>query len=188
MPDQTKVVLIGPALVGKTSICDVAVNGIFTANNPSTIGGQNFTLQVSRRNGQQTVLQLWDTAGTERFRSMVPMYFRSAACCILVFDLTNESSLKELADVWIPTARAAGDESMQLILVGNKSDLEEQRVVSHERLEEFSNGIGAVLSCETSAKSRAGISGLFLDVAELAGRTATVRLPPENTDNGCCQQ
>jgi small GTP-binding protein len=182
----TKVVLVGSVSVGKSAICDYAVNSIFSDGLLPTVFGQNFQLSVTCPNGRRVILQLWDTAGGEQYRSMVPMYFHSAGFCILVFDLTNETSLRELEEVWIPTARDSGPQSMQLIIVGNKSDLQDTRVVSNKTMNEYRDRVGAVFCCETSAKSGEGIADLFETLAGLIRPQGPERVDPPVGDRTCC--
>ena len=75
------------------------------------------------------ILNLWDTAGQERFKSLIPSYIKDSAVALVVFDITSRSSFQSV-DNWIENAKNLRDDDVLLVIVGNKSDLEEQRQVS----------------------------------------------------------
>jgi Ras-related protein Rab-6A len=108
-------------------------------------------------------LQLWDTAGQERFRSLIPSYIRDSSVAIIVYDITNKASFANTAK-WIEDVREERGEDVVIMLVGNKTDLEEQRAVPQEEADEKSRELG-VMFCETSAKTGDNIKGLFRTIA-----------------------
>lgn len=113
-----KIILIGDSTVGKTSI----LNSYLKRNtNPSSTIGTEFAKKYV--NKYKLNLQIWDCAGQERFRALCKVYFRATDICILVFDLSNPSSLKSIRDYWINTYLENATKSYKFILVGNKSDL-----------------------------------------------------------------
>jgi len=106
--------------------------------------------------GQRVLLQLWDTAGQERFRSLTTAFFRDAMGFILVFDVTAEQSLLSTRD-WIDQLSIhAYTEKPDIVLCGNKIDLDQERMVSSETAQEFANALG-VKYIETSAATGAGV-------------------------------
>lgn len=90
-----KVVLVGDTKVGKSCILSRFVQGTFDRDIPATIGAAFFTKVLTTSSGNVR-LQLWDTAGQEKFRSLTPMYYRSAAVAVLVYDVTSKDSLEGL--------------------------------------------------------------------------------------------
>ena len=113
-----KVIFVGDSGVGKTSI----LNTYSKKNNtPKATLGTEFTEKYIEKH--DLTLQIWDCAGQERFRALTKLYYRGARICILVFDLSNKSSLESLENYWIPTIKDNTDSIIQFILIGNKLDL-----------------------------------------------------------------
>ena len=113
-----KIILIGDSSVGKTSILNTYMK---KKDNISTTVGTEFAKKYVDK--YKLHLQIWDCAGQERFRALCKVYFRATDICILVFDLSNPSSLKSIRDYWINTYLENATKSYKFILVGNKSDL-----------------------------------------------------------------
>lgn len=106
-----------------------------------------------------------DTAGTEQFTSMREFYMRDAHGFLLVFSITSMSSLHELAELREQIVQIkGGDPNVPIVLVGNKSDLEEDRVVSRSKAFQVSQAWGNVPYYETSARRRQNVSEVFVDV------------------------
>ena len=105
-------------------------------------------------------LQIWDTAGQERYRSITKSFFKSANGIVLVFDITNEKSFQNL-DKWILEIEENAPTYCKYIIIGNKSDLNEQRTVS---LNEINNYIKEIKSYyfETSAKNNENLNEAFI--------------------------
>ena len=123
------------------------------------------------------MLEIMDTAGTEQFTSMREFYMRDAHGFLLVFSITSLSSLHELAELREQIVQIkGGDPNVPIVLVGNKSDLEEDRVVSRSRAFQVSQAWGGVPYYETSARRRQNVSEVFVDVCrqimhrDLSGR------------------
>ncbi|KAH9841196.1 Ras-related protein RSR1 [Teratosphaeria destructans] len=111
------------------------------------------------------MLEIMDTAGTEQFTSMREFYMRDAHGFLLVFSITSMSSLQELAELREQIAQIkGGDTNVPIVLVGNKSDLEEDRVVSRSRAFQVSQAWGNVPYYETSARRRQNVTEVFVDV------------------------
>ncbi|KAK3853385.1 hypothetical protein Pcinc_040072, partial [Petrolisthes cinctipes] len=107
---------------------------------------------------------VWDTAGQERFRSMAPMYYRGANAALIVFDLTNYSTFSDVKS-WVHELRSRVGDELMLIVVGNKKDLTEDRVVNAATAEEYATSIDAPY-IETSALDNTGVQEVFSNVAE----------------------
>jgi small GTP-binding protein len=97
-----KVVLIGESGVGKTSIIQRYINNTFTPGIPTT-GGANFTTKTMKfeEENQKIKFEIWDTAGQEKFRSLAKVFYKNAAVCILVYDITRKESFEELENFWV---------------------------------------------------------------------------------------
>lgn len=160
-----KVVLVGDTKVGKSCILSRLVQGTFDRNMPATIGAAFLTKVITTSNGPVR-LQLWDTAGQEKFRSLAPMYYRSSAVAVLVYDVTSKQSLEGLED-WAAEIADKAPHNIKLVVVGNKIDMTEERCVSQAAGQEFVKKLNAVRHYETSAKTGEGINEVFNDIAQL---------------------
>jgi Ras-related protein Rab-5C len=170
---EAKVVFLGPASVGKTSIVQRATDDEFDEANPSTIGACYASKTVAV--GQDSInLQIWDTAGQERFRSFAPMYYRDAAGAVIVYSVDQRDSLGE-AMSWLNDLRQQTDPLPFIVLVGNKIDLE--RVVTTEDAD-VAAGQCSASHYEVSAKTGHGIEELFFGIAEAGLRRVKVGAEP----------
>ena len=129
VPKDIKVLLFGNTGVGKTSIFKRYYENKFDGNYNSSIG-IDFQTKVIKHKNKSYSIQLFDTAGQERFRSITSSYFRMAEYYMLVFDLTNKNSLNAVPD-WIESLKEFIDKPKYIIL-GNKSDLERNKIPDDE--------------------------------------------------------
>nr|XP_055166308.1 ras and EF-hand domain-containing protein isoform X3 [Nyctereutes procyonoides] len=170
-----KIVLAGDAAVGKSSFLMRLCKNEFRGNTSATLG-VDFQMKTLIVDGERTVLQLWDTAGQERFRSIAKSYFRRADGVLLLYDVTCEKSFLNVRE-WVDMIEDAIQESIPIMLVGNKADLraaataEEQKCVPGYLGEKLAMTYGA-LFCETSAKDGSNIVEAVLHLArEVKKRT-----------------
>jgi len=120
-PVQVKLVLLGEAAVGKSSIVQRFVSNEFQANKEPTIGAA-FLTQKCRLEDRVLRYEIWDTAGQERFHSLAPMYYRNAQAAVVVYDLTKASTLDK-AKSWVKELQRQGNPNIVIALAGNKLDL-----------------------------------------------------------------
>ena len=118
--EEFKIVTIGDSGVGKTSIVKRYADGIFDEKTPSTIGAAYVKVTVNTMNTTVT-MNVWDTAGQERFQSLIPLYLRSAAVCLLIVDLSHENPVAQANNI-LESLEAMIPNAMNIILVGNKRD------------------------------------------------------------------
>ncbi|CAN6625813.1 vacuolar protein sorting-associated protein 21 [Trichomonascus vanleenenianus] len=118
---DAKIVLLGAQGVGKTSFVVRYVRNTFQQGNASTIGA-SFLAKKVEVDDITMRLQIWDTAGQERFRSMAPMYYRSATCGILCYDITSEASFRAMHS-WLLELKQNLDDDIIIHIVGTKLDL-----------------------------------------------------------------
>lgn len=157
-----KIVFIGDSSVGKTSIINQYIYGSVTPDHQPTIGIDFFAKSLKIQN-QSVRLQIWDTAGQEKFHSMIPMYIRTSTVAVLVYDITSKASFESL-DKWLKTVF---DHANPIIfIVGNKLDLQEQRTVSTEEGQKFADEHEAHF-IETSARTPTNILELFNQIAQI---------------------
>ena len=162
---RIKVVVVGEADVGKTCIVQRAYHGKFPEEAKPTIGAGNVVLEINADN-QTVILNIWDTAGQEKYRSLTQMYFSGASVGILVFDLTSRKSFDVLPE-FVTLLKEKAGEKVQMVLVGNKADISE-RVIDEDIAENYAHQIGASFYIETSAKTGFRIDELFQRIAKLS--------------------
>lgn len=154
-----KLVILGDQSVGKTSIITRFVYDSFETGYTATIG-IDFLSKTVYLADRPIRLQMWDTAGQERFRSLIPSYIRDSSAAIITYDITNAKSFDN-AERWINEVRIErGSENVVCILVGNKSDMADQRQVTIEQGEAKAKELN-VMFVETSAKVGLNITELF---------------------------
>ncbi|KAK7038561.1 ras-domain-containing protein [Favolaschia claudopus] len=165
-----KFIITGDAAVGKSSLLVRLTDQRFLANPDPTLGVEFGSKLITLPDAEGTVvkLQCWDTAGTESFRSITRSYYRGAAGCLLVYDITSRRSFDNVR-TWLADVRAHADAHVSCILVGNKSDLCEgeearERAVPTEVAEQFAKEEG-LLFTEASARSGAGVEDAFIRAA-----------------------
>ena len=126
-----KIVLIGDTSVGKTNILSKYLSNEFDPDSKATVGVEFGTKDFKIENNIVKV-QIWDTAGQERYRSITNAYYKGAKGSLLVYDITNPKTFESL-DKWLSDLKTNGEEKISIILVGNKTDLEDQRKITIEQ-------------------------------------------------------
>lgn len=157
-----KILLIGDSGVGKSSIVLRFIDDTYTDRYISTIG-VDFKIKTININNKIIKLQIWDTAGQERFRTITTSYYRGAHGIIVVFDLNNIISLENI-DQWFDNISKYGNENIQKILVGNKSDIERDKNISQFKLQQIINKYDLIY-IETSARNNTNINNIFDELA-----------------------
>lgn len=160
-----KIILIGSSGVGKSSILQRYIQKTFNDSYASTIGVDFFMKSINI--GEKTIkLQLWDTAGTEKFRSITTGYYRGADAAFVVFDLSAKSSFKAVSE-WIENyyKYKNPDSEKNVVLIGNKVDLVDKREVTQEEAENYVKD-NNIFYFETSAKEGKNIEECFNFMAE----------------------
>ena len=161
---QCKVVLLGESGVGKTCIISRYISGQFDENSATTNGASYASKQVDYEKLKKSViLDIWDTAGQEKYKSLTKFFYKDAAVAILVYDITSKESFESIKDYWYQQIQENGDKNLVLGIAGNKCDLYEQEAVSEAEAREFAKNIGAIFGL-TSAQNNTGITELFTDV------------------------
>lgn len=146
------------------------IDGTFREEGQSTVGVE-FKSFICPLEDQSVKLQIWDTAGQERFKSVSKAYFRNAVGAILVYDITNDASFEDLSN-WLHDLQQLCNPNAFILLVGNKSDLEEQRQVGVQQAKDFADQ-HRLEYLETSALSGQNISESFTRLAYgIANRVA----------------
>ncbi|KAK4720960.1 hypothetical protein R3W88_011193 [Solanum pinnatisectum] len=156
-----KVVLIGDSAVGKSQILARFARNEFSLDSKATIGVefQTRTLVIQHKSVKA---QIWDTAGQERYRAVTSAYYRGAVGAMLVYDITKRQTFDHIPR-WLEELRAHADRNIVIILIGNKTDLKDQRAVPTEDAKEFAQKEG-LFFLETSAMEATNVEDAFSTV------------------------
>ena len=160
-PPSCKVVLVGDSGVGKTCIISRYISGAFNQNSPSTNGASYASKLITFEDINKTIsLDIWDTAGQEKYKSLTKFFYKDAAVAILVYDVTSKSSFESMKSFWYGQIQDFGSKNIILGVAGNKCDMYEKEEVNENEGREFAESIGAFFEI-TSAKNNTGINELF---------------------------
>ena len=161
-----KIVLLGEAGVGKTSIITRYISNSFSQL-VMTSTGSSFVSKKLEFNGNKKVkLQIWDTAGQEKYRSLAKIFYQSASVAILVYDSTLKDTFENLKQFWSTEIKNNTPEDIILAVAANKSDDYLNQEIGIDEGKEFAKQLNAFFIC-TSAKLGTGIEELFRTVAEI---------------------
>ncbi len=161
--DQTydmlfKVLLVGNTSVGKSSLFLRFVDKIWNDAFVPTIG-VDFKIKTLNINNKNIKLQIWDTAGQERFRTIISSYYRGAHGILLIFDVTETESFESLKN-WLIEIEKNTNKNVIKLLIGNKCDLDEKRVISFDKGKDFAEQYN-MKYIETSAKTDLNVTEAF---------------------------
>ena len=189
-----KVLLLGDSDVGKSSLILRYTEETFNSKLVNSIG-VDFKMKKKEIDGKVIKVQIWDTAGHERFRSITYSYYRGANAIIIVFDLSDKKSFISITE-WLKQIEKHAKENVFKFLVGNKSDLVDQRQVSYEEAKQYADDHDLPY-IETSAKEGININELFdssiktfLNKSNTFKGEKNIKLNSQNTNsserNACC--
>ena len=145
-----KIIWIGDSGVGKTCLLTKAIKNFFDQELKSTLGFEYYNITINIKN-KKILLQTWDTCGQESFKCIVNMFYKRAKLAILVYSIDNRKSFEGI-NFWLNELRQNSSENLKLILIGNKTDLNDKREVSYEEGKNFSKINKFDFFSETSAK------------------------------------
>jgi Ras-related protein Rab-11A len=153
-----KVVLVGDSFVGKTNIMSRYLKNEFHEDSKATVGvefgSKQFTID-----GHSVKAQIWDTAGQERYKAITSAYYKGAKGAFIVYDITRKNSF-ESVERWVNDVISVADKKITIVLIGNKSDLEDQRQVTKEEAQDKANKL-EIAFMETSAFSGDNLDKAF---------------------------
>ena len=153
-----KILLIGDIATGKSSIITRFIENTFYIDYSSTIG-VDFNIKRMNILDKNFKLQIWNTAGDKRFRTIITSYYRGTHCVIITFDTTNENSFHNISE-WIREIKNHSSDDVDIILVGTKTDLINKRVITYNQAKEYADRLG-LFYIETSSRNNLNISKLF---------------------------
>ena len=163
-----KYIIIGDSVVGKSNLLLQYTFGEFIEEYKNTIGVEFGAKNVDIDNKSYRI-QIWDTAGQECFKSITRAYYKNSVCAIVVYDITCLDSFNNVSS-WIEDCKNYSPKNVYIVLVGNKSDLEERRQIPTEKGQEIADRFG-ISFFETSAKTGSNVVKIFEESAkEIAKR------------------
>jgi len=183
---EYKIVVLGSGGVGKSALTVQFVQGIFVEKYDPTIE-DSYRKQVEV-DGQQCMLEILDTAGTEQFTAMRDLYMKNGQGFVLVYSITAQSTFNDLQDLREQILRVKDTEDVPMVLVGNKCDLEDERVVGKDQGLNMARQFNNCAFMETSAKAKIGVNDIFFDLVRQINKTAPAKKQKIHKRSKCgCQ-
>ena len=159
-----KVLLLGDSTVGKTCFLMKYTDKTFQDIHMSTIGLDYRLKAMKLKSGKKIKLQIWDTAGQDRFRAITKNYYKGSHGIILIYDVTSIQTYENIK-TWVSQIREEASSNVVIYIVGNKIDMEEERKVSKEEGKNLADELGFPFA-ETSAKTGINVNETFEDLVE----------------------
>jgi len=196
-----KVVLVGDSFVGKTNIMSKYLKNEFHEDSKATVGVEFGSRQFNIE-GHVVKAQIWDTAGQERYKAITSAYYKGAKGAFIVYDITRKESFDNVTK-WAEQLKSTADKNLTIIIIGNKTDLEDQRQVKTEEGQNKANELESAF-IETSAASGSNLDKAFEmminevykkcheemlaegDVEIEGGEDINLAKKSENTKKACC--
>ncbi|EDR22979.1 hypothetical protein, conserved [Entamoeba dispar SAW760] len=198
-----KILIIGESGVGKTAIMQRFCENTFEPVYISTVG-VDFKPKVIKVGNKTVKMQLWDTAGQDRFRNITASYYRGTQGVLIVYDVTDRASFDKVSSWFTEVRDRTENDPPVIILVGNKTDLMDHAAVKQEAVEQLARQLGGVQTFTCSAKDGSGIDEVFNaltqaiiskvgcapgkkedpSVVQLGGKSGSQ--PAQKSEGGCC--
>ena len=160
-----KIIVIGDSGVGKSCLTAQAVRNNFEEFYTATVGFEFLTFNM-RINNNVLKLQIWDTCGQEVYKSLISNFYRNSSLALILYAINNKYSFTH-AETWLNDLKNQANPNVRVFLVGNKSDLENERVISKEEGEKFKEEKKLDKFIETSAKTGENARGALLEAAKM---------------------
>ena len=175
-----KIVIIGDSGVGKTNLIGRYLKNEYKEDSKATVGVE-FGEKKYEINGLKIKAQIWDTAGQERYRAITSMYYKGAKGGLIVFDLSSKSTFQNV-EKWFNEIKKTADPTINLILIGNKSDLKDKRQISTEEGENKAKEMN-VAYLETSALNCDNVDKAFDALIEAISKKMKMEIEAEEEEN-----
>ena len=177
---MVKVILIGDSAVGKTNIMCKYLKGEFHENSKATVGVE-FGSKLFNIEGHNIKAQIWDTAGQEKYKAITGAYYKGSKGAFIVYDITRRDTFDSV-DKWINDLKLTADPKINIILIGNKSDLGDKREVLTEQGEEKARSFGCAF-LETSALNGDNINkGFEMMISEVFKKYGNDNIEEDDDD------
>ena len=160
-----KIIVIGDSGVGKSCLTNKATKNVFEDTYNATVGFEFFSFNL-KLDDKIIKLQIWDTCGQELYRSLITNFYRNSSLAVMVYAINNRESFENI-DVWLKELRTHSNPDTKVFLIGNKVDLEEERVIKREQGEEYSKENKFNIFMEASAKSGFNAQQIFVEAARI---------------------
>ena len=160
-----KMIVIGDPGVGKSCLAGRATKNEFDAKYAPTIGFEFLTYNVNIQ-GKVIKLQIWDTCGMEAYRSLISSFYKNSSLAMMVYSIDSRVSFSNI-NVWLKEVKLQSHPDVKIILIGNKSDLEEKRQVTYEEAKKFAKENNILYFEETSAKNGTNTKEAFNMAAKI---------------------
>ena len=184
-----KIIVVGDSGVGKSCLTMKATKNVCEENYTPTVGFEFFTFNI-RIEDKNIKLQIWDTCGQEAYRSLITSFYRNSSLAVLVYSIDNRITYDNI-DSWLNEIKSQANPEIKIILIGNKTDLEEQRQITKEEAEKFGEDHSFNFFLEASAKTGFNAQNIFIRAAKelymthleyrnRATRPSSMVTPPSN--------
>ena len=160
-----KMIVIGDAGVGKSCLTNRATKDKFLSDYSPTVGFE-FLTYTTQIDNKIIKLQIWDTCGQEVYRSLITNFYRNASLAMMVYSITSKESFSHISQ-WLKEIRVQSHPDVKIILIGNKADLENERIVSYEDAKKFKEENQIIYFEETSAKTGINTKKVFDEAARI---------------------
>jgi len=179
---EYKLVVLGSGGVGKSALTVQFVQGIFVEKYDPTIE-DSYRKQVEI-DGTQCMLEILDTAGTEQFTAMRDLYMKNGQGFVLVYSIIAQSTFNDLPDLREQILRVKDKDDVPMVLVGNKCDLTDQRVITTDQGEDLARKFGCAF-LEASAKTRVNVDQIFHDLIRQINKHSPPPKKDKKKSGGC---
>jgi len=180
---EYKIVVLGSGGVGKSALTVQFVQGIFVEKYDPTIE-DSYRKQVEV-DGQQCMLEILDTAGTEQFTAMRDLYMKNGQGFVLVYSIIAQSTFNDLPDLREQILRVKDTDDVPMVLVGNKCDLNDQRFITTDGGQELARKFGNCAFLEASAKNKINVDQIFYDLIRQVNNKNPGPKEKEKKKSGC---
>jgi len=162
-PLEVKIITLGDSHVGKSSLIFKFIEDTFSSSYMSTVGF-DLKFKTIKINDEEIKVMIFDTAGQERFRSLASNYIRKANGILLVYDISDKNTFLNIEN-WMTSIKEESSDTIPIILIGNKCDLDEQRKIQKEEGEQFANN-NNLKFFETSCKDGDNVENCFIELTK----------------------
>ena len=156
---KIKLIIVGDSGVGKTNLISRFTEDKFEINSKATLGVE-FIYKTLKINDEIFKIEIWDTAGQERYKSISSAYYKGAKGAIIVYDITSEASFYNI-DLWLNEVKTKVTNDVQIMIIGNKTDLYKERKISVEKGIEKAKALNVHLF-EASALDKTNVNDAFI--------------------------